>query len=146
MKRLLYFLLALFLSVGCDKKDPEYPNQDQFPEDQGTIIMSSGTNLTNEIGIKGDSVVISFTASVPWTAQISNMTGSWCSIEPTSGVAGASTITISINENTDLERRSASVIIKAGGGSQKITISQACLSLSDILAVERAALIEFYNS
>ena len=123
MRRLFSLFLVIALLAGCSKSEPDNP----IPEKpkQESVTLSSGTNAAPVIATAGGSTNVSFTASSSWSASIINTKAdSWCSVSPTSGGAGAATITITVKENTTPDNRSASVVIKAGTATQTIKVEQ----------------------
>ncbi len=124
MRRLLSLFFAVALLVtACSKPEPDNPTPDT-PK-QETVTLSPGTNTAPVIATAGGSTNVSFTASASWSASIINTKAdSWCSVAPTSGVAGAATITITVKENATPDNRSASVVIKVGTATQTIKVEQ----------------------
>ena len=123
MRRLFSLFLVIALLAGCSKSEPDNP----IPEKpkQESVTLSSGPNAAPVIATAGGSTSVSFTASSSWSASIINTKAdSWCSVSPTSGGAGAATITITVKENTTPDNRSASVVIKAGTATQTIKVEQ----------------------
>ena len=126
MRRLLsiFFVLAL-LVTACSKPEPDNPKPTPDTPIQETVTLSPGTNTAPVITTAGGSVNVSFTASAAWSASIINTKAdSWCSVSPTSGVAGAASITITVKENTTPDNRSASVVITSGTATQIIKVEQ----------------------
>lgn len=126
MRRLLslFFVLAL-LVTACSKPEPDNPKPTPDTPKQETVTLSPGTNTAPVITTAGGSVNVSFTASAAWSASIINTKAdSWCSVSPTSGVAGSASITITVKENTTPDNRSASVVIISGTATQTIKVEQ----------------------
>ena len=126
MKRLLSLFVVLALLVtACTKPEPDNPQPNPETPKQESVTLASGTNAAPVIATEGGSASVSFTASTSWSASIINTKAdSWCSVVPTSGVAGAASITITAKENTTPDNRSASVVIKAGTATQTIKVEQ----------------------
>ncbi len=126
MRRLLSLFIALAVFVtACTKPEPDNPQPNPETPKQESVTLSPSTNAAPVIATEGGSTSVSFTASTSWSASIINTKAdSWCSVVPTSGVAGAASITITVKENTTPDNRSASVVIKAGTATQTIKVEQ----------------------
>ena len=137
MKKLLYALFAIFAISACTDGGKDVI--DGFDEPIITLS-SSSTNFTANGGTKS----ISFLSSQAWTAEAEGSgEDAWCSVAPTSGAAGEATITITAAMNETDDDRSVTIVIKAGGESKSITVTQKKV---DLVAVERQALIDFYKA
>ena len=127
MKKYFTILLIAIIAVvtGCDKAEPENPAPQPEPEKQETVTLASGTDTAPVVATEGGTVSVTFTSSAAWTADVINTRSSdWCSVSPTSGGAGTSSITITVKENTTPDNRAASVTIKSGTASQTIKVEQ----------------------
>ncbi len=126
MKRLLSLILVFALFVtACTKPEPDNPQPNPETPKQESVTLSPSSNAAPVMATEGGSTSVSFTASTSWSASIINTKAdSWCSVVPTSGVAGAASITITAKENTTPDNRSASVVIKAGTATQTIKVEQ----------------------
>ena len=121
----LLLIALLSVIIGCGKTEPDNPNPTPDKPKQETVTLSSGTNTAPVIATEGGSTSVSFTASAAWTASVINTKAdSWCSVSPTSGVAGSASVTITVKENTTPDNRSASVVITAGTATQTIKVEQ----------------------
>lgn len=127
MKYFKSFLFVLFalISFSCDKGEPENTEPTPTPQPENKIEFTAGTDTNPVIPTDGGTITISFNASTAWTAQaINTRADNWCSIFPTSGNAGAATITITAKANNETDERSASIIINAGTATQSIKVNQ----------------------
>ncbi len=121
----LLLIALLSVIIGCGKTEPDNPNPTPDKPKQETVTLSSGTNTAPVIATEGGSTSVSFTASAAWTASVINTKAdSWCSVSPTSGVAGSASVTITVKENTTPDNRSASIVITAGTATQTIKVEQ----------------------
>lgn len=120
MKRSLYFFSILLIVVfsflyGCgdDEKGKE---PDVVSEIVSELNFATGAN----------NQTITFTTNKEWGAVVSSPQGdaSWCSVSPLKGIAGTVNITVSTNENTESDDRSAIITIKTGNTIKTITIIQ----------------------
>lgn len=111
MKKLLYFLTAAMLLVtGCNKT----------PEPEINISGSPAISLAD--GASSGS--FTFTANNDWTVDAQD---SWIHVSPASGSASdqSVTVTVTCDPNPNDTPRSSKVIIKAGGITKEITVTQA---------------------
>ena len=125
MKKHFCLLLAAVISIvlGCSKSDPENP-EPEVPK-QETITIAGGADAVPVLGTSGGSASVTFTASTAWNASVINTRASdWCSVSPTSGGAGAATITITAKENVTPDNRAASITITAGNATRTIKVEQ----------------------
>lgn len=78
---------------------------------------------TVELSADGSSGTITFTANRDWTASASD---SWVRISPASGAASDKPVTVSVScdPNTTYEDRTSTVVIKAEGLTQSVTVKQ----------------------
>ena len=69
---------------------------------------------------------LSFDAPAPWSATVGDATKAepWLTVDPASGEAGPATITVTAQENTSEEERSATVTITSGDLSLSFNVSQ----------------------
>lgn len=112
--------------AGCGDDDLSKRVADYDPRYTGTIETDAA-----DYTIEADQqdIVINFTSDMDWTAQLLDDQGEACTfatVEPTSGVAGENTVTVSIDYNdTFLNDRVAQLqIITEKNGVQTITIEQ----------------------
>ena len=78
-----------------------------------------------DFATEGGEVNITINSSAAWTASlVNNRADDWCMIDPSSGGAGSSTLTIATTANDAPDDRTASVIIKSGELSKTIAVSQ----------------------
>ena len=114
MKKILYtFICTLFFGlswVGCsDGDDPIEPS----------ISLTGATSHTIETA--GNEISVSFTSAKDWTAKSDQ---SWCRLSLSNGQGGTFTLTITVDENTTTDDRSAKVTILSETVSKVITITQ----------------------
>ena len=123
-KQLLLVLLAL-VTFSCGKSEPENTEPTPTPKPTDKIELAAGTDLNPVISTDGGTLSVTFNASTAWSAQaVNDRADGWCSVSPTSGNAGSSTITITAKANTEPDERSASINIKAGTAAQTIKVTQ----------------------
>lgn len=72
------------------------------------------------------SAVIAFTSDLPWTAYASH---SWIQVDPESGLAGESDVTVSVTANGEAKSRTGYVYLKMATGTVEIPVYQAGLYL-----------------
>lgn len=121
-----YKIWIVFLVIGlfyaCSKSaDEESPVPTPSPE----ITFPSTEQINPTLTQEGGSTTIAFTSTAEWTASIVNSrTGSWISVNPLSGPAGKVILSIKAENNDTPDERTATITLKSGTISKKITISQ----------------------
>ena len=131
MKRFLLALAAALVAfVACD--EVEIPANITIPNIESLELFNSGINFsaTKEGGTQ--SVSLSFVCTVDWSVAIEEMTGDWLTVSPTSGTAGAVTITVTAKDNPDTAPRSAKVTVKCSDLSKSVKVTQAGLENKDV--------------
>lgn len=71
----------------------------------------------------GNSRVVTFTVNCDWEVVVEGG-DSWCSVEPQKGESGNAMFTVVVGENAHETVRTATVTLKAGSISQKMTVTQ----------------------
>ena len=121
MKRFLYTLFAVLALFACSDSGTDNGGGQEKPKQPEITLNATAADFSTD----GGSDEITFTSSAAWTAEVINSRAdAWCSINPTSGPAGAANITVTTKGNDTLDDRTASIIIKAGTASKTITVSQ----------------------
>lgn len=69
----------------------------------------------------GGEADVHFTATADWTAEVDQ---SWCSVRPSQGNATASTVTLTVSENETTEERNATLVLKCGASTARLTFMQ----------------------
>ncbi len=112
-----FLFIGLIMSiVGCDPTEEQPPKTE--PTEKSSISFSS-TSITANAST--GSMSLSVTASGGWT-----ITGGteWCSVSPSSGIAGTTDITLTFTENTTSQEKSTSLVGKCGTASATIVVTQ----------------------
>ena len=113
--------MCMAFVAACSKEGEDEPTPTPTPS-QPSITLNT---TASDFATNGGSDVVSFKASVAWTAEVINARADgWCSVAPTSGAAGDATITITATANDTPDDRTASVILKAGTAQKTINVSQ----------------------
>lgn len=81
-------------------------------------------------------------ASAAWEATVDQ---TWCRLNKNSG-EGAEVLEVMVDENEATEAREAVITFKMGTMTTTVKVSQKEVNLANILATERAALMEFYRA
>ena len=137
-KKFIIPLLILGMSIGaCQKPDDGLENETQTPESGSqtpeggettptyTIDIPSSENTSPVLGTEGGNVVLNFSTSAEWTANVINTrSDSWIDVSPKSGNAGEAKITISVEANGTYDERSATIQIKCGSAEKNIVVTQ----------------------
>ncbi|MBE6230563.1 MAG: redoxin domain-containing protein [Bacteroidales bacterium] len=124
LNSLLLVLLAI-IAFSCGKSEPDNTEPTPVPKPTDKIELATGTDPNPVIATDGGTLSVTFNASTSWSAQaVNDRADAWCSVSPTSGNAGAATITITAKPNTEPNDRSASINITAGTAQQTIKVTQ----------------------
>lgn len=123
MKRFL-FIIATILSLvivgmtvySCQKTEPLIP--EPKPQDVLTIV-SPGDKVV--VASEGETISVKLKTNCNWAASTD---ADWLSLSRVSGTASLSEFDITVRPNRDEESREASVTLKAGSKTAKITITQ----------------------
>ena len=115
------FLAAFALFTGCSEGDDATLN--------GINVSSSYVALN----MNGGSGSISVNTKDSWTIDASSIP-TWLTVSPTSGSAGASTI--SFSAESTLDGRSAEIVLASGIESQRINVIQGISQVSDVTCAE----------
>lgn len=122
MKNIFIYSLILItaLSIASCSKDDLVP-EITFPIGT-TDYFKSSVDFDNNSGEK----TISFTSNVSWTASVDETRdgSTWCTVSPTTGEAGQSSIKILVKENTSYDDRNAVVRIAYGDSIRNIFVNQ----------------------
>ena len=112
--------------VGCTESETDNINNNQGggnTEPSKTELTVNVTDLSFDA--EADVKSIDISSSDAWTAEFVNDRASeWCSLSPTSGQAGNSSILVNVTENNSGEERSASIIIKAKSLQEVVLVTQ----------------------
>ena len=114
----LFFIgfAATSLFVACEEKEDEISSNPSIELSVNTL----------EFEQAADSETITLTANRDWVVEVPSSASSWLKVSPTSGSASdePQTITISVEENTEVDR-SVTLEFKASLVSAKLVVSQA---------------------
>lgn len=114
----LFFIgfAATSLFVACEEKEDEISGNPSIELSVNTL----------EFEQAADSETITLTANRDWVVEVPSSASSWLTVSPTSGSASdeSQTITISVEENTEVDR-SVTLEFKASLVSAKLVVSQA---------------------
>lgn len=122
----LVISIIVLVSVICCSKSELDNSDDEVPPGNSDILeLAATTDSSPVVATEGGTIDVFFTASTSWTASaINDRADAWSSVSPKSGNAGSGKITITIKENSELEDRFISVVIKAGKVSKYINVTQ----------------------
>ncbi len=111
MRKLLYIIPIFIVLAGCTKDDGG----------SNGLVSLGGPSELSFAGESSTGQTISFNATGSWTAT-SN--AAWCSIDRSSGEAGAASITVTVEKNGTGDNRSANITISTSNSSVNITVKQ----------------------
>ena len=132
MKKLgtLFILFASVLLLGAcggDSSPSSEPSSKPgpTPTQTGKIEVPATEDTKPVFKTEGGTTTFKFTASGAWTASaVNTRADSWLTVSPTSGGAGAVTLTITTTANDTYDERSGSITIQCGSASQTIVVTQ----------------------
>lgn len=104
MKKIALFLSIVVAAIACDKVDPITPPEFDFANPDVLIPYQ---------GSEDENLKLEFTTNVAWTAEL-DQTYDWVTISPKSGEAGAASITVIATPNSEVQKRTAVITVKAG--------------------------------
>ncbi|MBQ6082474.1 MAG: leucine-rich repeat protein [Bacteroidales bacterium] len=89
------------------------------------LVIDPGQNLNPVLDETGDTVTVTFNATESWTVSLLGSNSiDWVKVEPSSGYAGAHTVTFAVSENTSVDDRTASFRIQSGKYNETVVINQ----------------------
>ena len=112
----LWVLCALFMWCGCEKPDPEVP-EDAYV-----------TWTKKDLGVfpaAGGEAKVSFYTNSAWSAKANTWSVGWCRITPNQGDAGNVTLKVVVDKNMTYEERRATIVVNAGEVSDTLVVIQA---------------------
>lgn len=137
---MFYGLFAALLFAGACSSGSDDP----APAPEAGLEIS-----VEEISVAGDAAVESVTVTASGEWGVSSEDPSWCSVSPSGGIAGTSTIRVSMSENTTGEARTTNLVFRSGSSKlRSIPVTQHYR----VVAVEiadpafKAALLEAYDA
>ena len=114
----IVFLMLLIMNSCGGEDDPIEPDTPTVSE----IVLADKSQSTLEFDADASSQTVHFNTTQAWSAEVSS--GDWCTVSPASGSVGNGSITVSVSENMEEAERSATVVLKAGGASQTLRVTQ----------------------
>ena len=126
MKNMLRILLLTMIiccwSCGSGGEDIPTPTPTPKPEEKPKVEVTTTAPVLSQ---EGGTASVTFTSTADWTIDVTEGRAvSWCTVSPTSGGKGTSTLTITTTDNDTYDERNAKVTIKAGATTQSFTITQ----------------------
>lgn len=113
MKKIALMMLVAFAAFACQKPALEAPE---------IKITSTEFNIP-QAGTEDMSFVVEFNAPEAWTAALKE-TQEWCSVAPSSGAAGAASVTVIALENEGKDERTVTLVLKSGTLVQEVVLTQ----------------------
>ena len=115
--------MAAIAVIACN------PQEEVVPE-----ITVATTDFTLPVaGTEDMSFKVDFTTNVDWTAALKEASD-WCSVTPSSGVAGEASVTIIALENKVEEERTATLVLTAGAAVKELVLTQEALFVPRLVA------------
>ena len=132
MKRIALFIAIAIAAIACNPEEQIVPEV-TVHTDEATLVIPT----------EGGDVQIAFDANVEWTAALKEATAAdWCTITPSSGAAGSTSLKVIALENTTNDNRVVTVVITAQTAKKEVKVTQLqkdALVLSGEKAFEVAA-------
>ena len=114
MKRIALFMAIAIAAIACDPEEQIVPEV-TVHTDEATLVIPT----------EGGDVQIAFDANVEWTAALKEATAAdWCTITPSTGVAGSTSLKVIALENTTNDNRVATVVITAQTAKKEVKVTQ----------------------
>ena len=101
-------MFVLLLFVNC--KDDTVVSSIQIQGSSTKVLEAEGTSFT-----------LNFTSPSDWVATSSQ---AWCTISPSSGVAGQASLNVQVEENLTSSPREATITFTAGSLTESVLLSQ----------------------
>lgn len=141
MKRFfsVFAILAASLMVfsSCEE---EGNGEITISDAESQEIFEHGLSLPTTSGEGALTASLSFDAPAPWSVDVGEAAATkavpWLSVEPSSGPAGPATITVTAQENTGGEDRSASVTISSGDVTLSFNVTQQAGQQKPVITIE----------
>lgn len=114
MKRIALFMAIAIAAIACDPEEQIVPEV-TVHTDEATLVIPT----------EGGDVQIAFDANVEWTAALKEATAAdWCTITPSTGAAGSTSLKVIALENTTNDNRVATVVITAQTAKKEVKVTQ----------------------
>ena len=114
---------AVFTLPGCSSDNngdgPDNPNNPDTPS--GAVL---DVDATLPAEYPGDTYYINVASSAAWTAAVPADAKAWCSISPAAGVAGVTSVAVTIASNPGVTNREAAITFSAGDLTKTTTVTQ----------------------
>ncbi len=116
-----FSLFFLFLLISCT---PEIDILEDSFRSSVAELSGSGQNLRMLFDSNAGSASVELSANLKWEASFINDRASWCTLSMESGKRGTVLLTITVNENTTYDERSASIAFTCKDAKQTLVVVQ----------------------
>ena len=114
MKRIALFIAIAIAAIACNPEEQVVPEV-TVHTDEATLVIPT----------EGGDVQIAFDANVEWTAALKEATAAdWCTVTPSSGAAGSTSLKVIALENTTNDNRVVTVVITAQTAKKEVKVTQ----------------------
>lgn len=114
MKRIALFIAIAIAAIACNPEEQIVPEV-TVHTDEATLVIPT----------EGGDVQIAFDANVEWTASLKEATAAdWCTITPSAGEAGSTSLKVIALENTTNDNRVVTVVITAQTAKKEVKVTQ----------------------
>ena len=114
MTRIALFIAIAIAAIACNPEEQIVPEV-TVHTDEATLVIPT----------EGGDAQIAFDANVEWTASLKEATAAdWCTITPSSGAAGSTSLKVIALENTTNDNRVVTVVITAQTAKKEVKVTQ----------------------
>ena len=123
---LLFLLLAFLAACSDDKPEGGTDTPDDPDTPAQAITIPAGEDTAPVLEQAGGTATLTFTATDDWTAEVTAITRTldWVSVQPASGQAGETTLTITTQPNDTYDERNAAIVLTCAGQQTTLTVTQ----------------------
>jgi len=111
MVKLFPLLMLIFFIVGCGKDDPDPTPEVSIEVSPDSLVLSNDASTQT----------LTITANSEWGVSSAE---TWCTVSPSGGIAGTSTLTVKVKANEENETRTAILIFKSGSFRKEYIVNQ----------------------
>lgn len=132
MKHLLSILSISLLGIltSCSSDSPK--DDVAKPDGNVTPIIEVPTGAEDyfsknmDFDYSASEKMLAFSSNVPWTIKVADTRdgSQWCTVTPTNGIAGTSTVIVKVSDNSSYDDRNAVITLTAGSVTRSVFVNQ----------------------
>lgn len=130
---MLPVVAVLYITACNEENEVEIPAKLDIPQ-ESLSFFEHGISFSATASDGVVTVKLAFTSSLSWSATIQDADDgkpiTWLTVNPSSGSAGSTTITVTAQDNTSEEARKAKITVTCGSITQSVNVVQAGLKTS----------------